>query len=1560
MHTRTTRPCSGLLTLALLLTLLAPGALLAQVQPEKLPAVAERAHRHADLDIPAFNLEVRQLQPATANGVRQRLGRLGVNEATARVDKRSGNFVTLMPATPLLPGTGVGNHLTWDDKVAAPEGPAARERAAWEAFLGYLRAHRDDLGVDPGELSTHRVASHGGGDLYQVHVERAFDGIPVRGSHVSAAIGQGNLTLMSIHQWGRRPAASHRPEITADEALLAAETYLAPLRVTREWGKAGRVYLPMAVGRGQSDVAHGRGYRYQLAWAVKVQVDGDGGSWEVLVDAYNGEILANEDRNHYAEAKGGVYPVTNDGINPDGVEQPGWPMPFMEVGSAITDTGGNYNLSGSQTARLYGPYVNMADNCGTDSLTQSGGIDWGTSGGDDCTTPGFGGAGNTHASRSGFYELNRSKEMARSQLPSNSWLQARLTSNMNINNTCNAYWGGGTVNFYRSGDGCFNTGEIAGVFVHEWGHGLDDNDVNGSIASPSGEGIADIYTALRLDTSCIGRNFRSTVCTGFGDPCNTCTGVRDIDYLKRQSGNPHDYSWSNANCGGSVHCVGAVYAEAVYSLWKRKLQSAPYNYDNNTAHEITNRLTYIGAGATGTWFSGGPPNGGCSGSSGYNNYLAADDDNGNLNDGTPHMTAIYDAFNDQEIACQTPAVQDSGCAGTPTAALNVTATPGNTSVDLSWNTVLGASGYEVFRAEGIFQCNFGKVKIAETTGTSFSDTGLQNGRDYSYVVIPKGSNDACFGNASACDTVQPADGPECAVDGDCDDGLWCNGSETCNAGSCVAGSDPCPGQGCDEGGDICTDTNGPQNAVYDSGLGAPACAVAGSSCDSLALLDGRAGLGPEPNQPNTVDSCTDGTSGTYHSDESNDKLVVSTLDSNDFSEGATVQVDATVYGWSTGTSDHLDLYYAADATSPSWTHITTIDLTAGGVQTLSAQYTLPAGSLQAVRANFRYNGSQSSCGTGSYDDTDDLVFAVGGGAPECVVDADCSDGLWCNGGETCNAGSCQSGTAPACDDGLWCNGTETCNEGTDSCDNGTAPACDDGLWCNGAETCNEGTDSCDNGTAPACDDGLWCNGAETCNEGTDSCDNGTAPNCNDGVGCTDDSCNEGTDSCDNVANNALCPNDGAFCNGTEFCDPSLDCQSTGDPCSAGQTCNETADICEGSGGGPQDAIYDAGLGAPACAAVGSECDSLALVDGRGTVGPEANQPNTLDSCTDGSSGSYHSDESNDRLVVKTLDGADMAEGAVVQVDATVYAWSTGTSDHLDLYYAADANSPVWTLIGTFDPPAGGVQTLSAQYTLPAGSLQAVRANFRYNGSQSSCSGGSYDDADDLVFAVGGGAPECVVDADCDDGLYCNGSETCNAGSCQAGSDPCPGQSCDEGGDVCVPAGGCTVDDDFEAGAPDWFIDAASTCTTGDYVTGNPTNPGGGQQIVGSHSGVTSIFTAANTSAGVNDVDGGNCILGSPTWAVSNASTLSVWYWHGQRDSNDDAAGDFFLLEVSTNGGANWSTLASNGDSASTAAWTNATTSIPAGSNVELRVQCSDGTAGGDLIECGIDDVSICE
>jgi leucyl aminopeptidase len=172
------------------------------------------------------------------------------------------------------------------------------------------------------------------------------------------------------------------------------------------------------------------------------------------------------------------------------------------------------------------------------------------------------------------------------------------------------------------------------------------------------------------------------------------------------------------------------------------------------------------------------------------------------------------------------------------------------------------------------------------------------------------------------------------------------------------------------------------------------------------------------------------------------------------------------------------------------------------------------------------------------------------------------------------------------------------------------------------------------------------------------------------------------------------------------------------------------------------AAYDSALKAPKCASVESSCDSGMLLNGRATLGPEVNRPNTINgSCTDGGTGTFHADESNDRIKVSTTDGSPLAAGKTVRVDATVWADTHGyfSSDRLDLYRTANANSPSWTLIATLAPSAGASQVLSGTYTLPSGALQAVRARFRYQGSASPCATGSYDDHDDLVFAVGAGA-----------------------------------------------------------------------------------------------------------------------------------------------------------------------------------------------------------------------------
>ena len=149
-------------------------------------------------------------------------------------------------------------------------------------------------------------------------------------------------------------------------------------------------------------------------------------------------------------------------------------------------------------------YININDNCGTinecsdNCLIDTGGND----GQHDCTVPSGHSPGDTFATRTTVYEIIRINRCVRSGL-NLGWLDFAIHCNVNIIGTGSAYYSGNTINFYRSGGGCRNTGEIASVFDHEWWHALDYNDPAG-LSNPS-EAIADIGAALRLHESCIGR-----------------------------------------------------------------------------------------------------------------------------------------------------------------------------------------------------------------------------------------------------------------------------------------------------------------------------------------------------------------------------------------------------------------------------------------------------------------------------------------------------------------------------------------------------------------------------------------------------------------------------------------------------------------------------------------------------------------------------------------------------------------------------------------------------------------------------------------------------------------------------------------------------------------------------------------------------------------------------------------------------------------------------------------------------------------------------------------------
>jgi hypothetical protein len=353
------------------------------------------------------------------------------------------------------------------------------------------------------------------------------------------------------------------------------------------------------------------------------------------------------------------------------------------------------------------------------------------------------------------------------------------------------------------------------------------------------------------------------------------------------------------------------------------------------------------------------------------------------------------------------------------------------------------------------------------------------------------------------------------------------------------------------------------------------------------------------------------------------------------------------------------------------------------------------------------------------------------------------------------------------------------------------------------------------------------------------------------------------------------------------------------------------------GGGDLFATFDAARQAPSCTQVGRSCDSGAsLLLGRDGRGPEPNQPNTInDSCADGTSGVFHSDESNDRIKVSTTDGTNFAPGKTVTIAATVWAWTTPSADAADFFYAANATSPVWTFIGTSVPTVAGASTISRTYTLPSGGLQAVRVQFRYQSTAAACAAGAYNDRDDLVFAVTS-APVTTV--------FFDNFETSLGWTRNAGG--------------------------------------TDTATTGLWERGDPepTTDNGAKQLGTTVSGVNDLVTGrlAGTSAGVHDIDAGVTTMRSPAIALPATGTLTLSFSYYLAHGSNATSADFFRVTVI---GSTTSTVFQSLGAAvnRNGAWTPVSVNISsfAGQTVRVQVEAADASTAS-LVEAGVDDVRI--
>ncbi len=670
----------------------------------------------------------------------------------------------------------------------------------------------------------------------------------------------------------------------------------------------------------------------------------------------------------------------------------------------------------------------------------------------------------------------------------------------------------------------------------------------------------------------------------------------------------------------------------------------------------------------------------------------------------------------------------------------------------------------------------------------------------------------------------------------CDDGLFCNGADTCSGGTCsLHAGDPCGGFACNEVQDTCgggTVTLLPpvvdhSRLCFGQQTVITATASGGTGVNMFTFTVGNPLLpgemlvpGPGSNQATYTGPAAQATTQTItisvtESGGSSDQtqVPIETIDPATCVDGEACTTDVCDFGVCNNLPVAVGIA-CGDPTDDACTNPDTCD------------------GAGACVANHEFAGT--ACGDAGDTECDDPDSCDGAGT--CVANH-VADGTGCTDdgndctGDTCSGGVCAHanlvvGTACGSAATTQCTVPDTCNgagfcqpnnlaDGTSCPDDGndcTLDACDTGVC---AHPNKPAGSACGDAVVSDCDAADTCDAAGTClpNPAVDG-----DPCTNDGNACTDDVCGGGACTHPNLADGAAC-DDGLFCTATDTCTTGV-CGGSGGTCTPPDLCSEAADACveclvDGDCTDVDICTTDI-CAAGTCLHIPNTvaCDDLLFCNGPdscsgGTCSIHAGSP-CAEAC----------DEASDSCVACLVDGdCDDGNPCTNNTCTAGVCQSVNNTDGCDDGLFCTAT----------DTCSGGVCVGSGAPCNPGNP-------FCHEASDSckECLNGAHcDDGNVCTTDICDASFQCSNGSNsdpCDDGLFCNGVDTCSGGVCSIhAGDPCSGgpecaDNCDEGANTCHrPAGtACGIGSDTDCTDPD-TCDGVGTCDSNDVPDGTACN-----------------------------------------------------------------------------------------------------------------------------------------
>lgn len=521
--------------------------------------------------------------------------------------------------------------------IRVAHGFMTRSESARGAAEAWLSRHGDALGTGNAAFTFRDESAIGrDGQRTVLTFQQTIDRLPVEGSLVRLIVdeGAGNTVIYSAGRLANQPFAAF-PDATIDAgSALSSVQNRAEYSGLDQWETP---YLVVYAGDIPTDMQPVRKTWKFRGWSSE---PADMKAFTFFVDAATSELLHVRNEIYHDAVTGQVQGAATPGTAPDTPSNPPELIPLAELhisdgdeNETFTDASGQYSLDlnpSPQTifADLISPWVEVSTDQGDllqleQMLTPPGVADFLFS-----ETP----SEFTTAQVNVFHHTNLVHDFFKSRQPDFDGLDINIPANVNLDDTCNAFFSGGnlSINFFASGFDvdcsctCTNTG-YAGVVAHEYGHFI----VNrlGLLQGAFGEGFGDVMSILAYDDPIIGRDVRG--------PGNH---FRDYDFYNETD--PAERTLYP--CIGEIHFCGQVLG----GFWWDLRNLSAEEMGDAAALEFSQQLFTDWSRMTvgGLGFDSAHPTTAME-------VLSLDDDDADLSNGTPNFPAICQSFGLQAIAC---------------------------------------------------------------------------------------------------------------------------------------------------------------------------------------------------------------------------------------------------------------------------------------------------------------------------------------------------------------------------------------------------------------------------------------------------------------------------------------------------------------------------------------------------------------------------------------------------------------------------------------------------------------------------------------------------------------------------------------------------------------------------------------------------------------------------------------------------------------------------------------------------------------------------------------------